>query len=78
MTTPTDTAEHEHHAVEVEREGLFIHLGRRRVRLEYLLVALMLAVGVTALILIIALDLGADDLERWGWRIPFLIAVPWA
>jgi membrane protein DedA with SNARE-associated domain len=75
MTTPTQTAEHEHHAVEVEREGLFVHIGRRRVRLEFLLVALMLAVGAAALILIIALDLGTDDLERWGYAGLFLIAL---
>ena len=38
---PVQTFEHEHHPVEVEREGLFIHLGRRRVRLEYLLLVVL-------------------------------------
>jgi membrane protein DedA with SNARE-associated domain len=75
MTTPVQTPEHEHHAVEIEREGLFIHFGRRRVRLEFLLVALMLAVGATALILIVVLDLGSEDLERWGYAGLFLIAL---
>jgi membrane protein DedA with SNARE-associated domain len=75
MTTPAQTAEHEHHPVEVEPEGLFVHIGRRRLRLEYLLVALMLVIGATALTLIISLDLGADDLERWGYAGLFLIAL---
>ncbi|TMB66704.1 MAG: VTT domain-containing protein [Chloroflexi bacterium] len=67
MSESVQTLEHEHHAVEIEREGLFIHLGRRRIRLEYLLLAgmLLLALGFGALF--IALDLGKDDLERWGY-----------
>ena len=67
MTTPTQTAEHEHHAVEIEREGLFVHIGRRRVRLEYLLLAAMLALGLSLGVVFIALDLGKDDVERWGY-----------
>ena len=67
MTTPTQTAEHEHHAVEIERRGLFVHLGRRRIRLEYLLLAGMLLLGLTLGGLFIALDLGKDDVERWGY-----------
>ena len=67
MTTPTQTDEHEHHAVEVEREGLFIHVGRRRVRLEYLLLAAMLSLGLSLGVAFIALDLGKDDVERWGY-----------
>src|SRR5439155_23680054 len=67
MSESVQTLEHEHHPVEIEREGLFIHLGRRRIRLEYLLLAgmLLLALGFGALF--IALDLGKDDLERWGY-----------
>jgi len=67
MSESVQTLEHEHHPVEVEREGLFIHLGRRRVRLEYLLLVgmLLLALGFGALF--IALDLGKDELERWGY-----------
>ncbi len=67
MTTPTQTAPHEHHAVEIERQGLFVHLGRRRIRLEYLLLAGMLLLGLTLGGLFIALDLGKDDVERWGY-----------
>ena len=67
MTIPTQTAEHEHHAVEMEREGLFVHLGRRRIRLEYLLLAGMLLLALTLGCLFIALDLGKEDVERWGY-----------
>jgi membrane protein DedA with SNARE-associated domain len=67
MTTPVRTPEHEHHAVEVEREGLFVHFGRRRVRLEYLLLAGIVGLGVSLGLTVIALDLGQDDVERWGY-----------
>lgn len=67
MSESVQTLEHEHHPVEVEREGLFIHLGRRRVRLEYLLLASMLLLAIGFGALFIALDLGKDDLERWGY-----------
>ena len=67
MSESVQTLEHEHHPVEVEREGLFIHLGRRRVRLEYLLLASMLLLALGFGALFIALDLGKDDLERWGY-----------
>jgi len=67
MTTPTETAEHEHHPVEVEREGLFVHFGRRRVRLEYLLLAGIVAFGTSLGVMVLALDLGKDDVERWGY-----------
>jgi membrane protein DedA with SNARE-associated domain len=67
MTTSTRTAEHEHHPVEVEREGLFIHVGRRRVRLEYLLLAAMLVFAGCLAVLFFALDLGAEDLQEWGY-----------
>jgi len=67
MTTPTQTVEHEHRAVEVEREGLFVHIGRRRVRLEYLLLVAMLAFAASLAALFFALDLGKDDVQRWGY-----------
>lgn len=70
-----ETSAHEHHAIEVEPQGLYVHLGRRRVRLEYLLVVLMLGVALAAVISLWALDLGADDLERWGYGGLFLIAL---
>jgi membrane protein DedA with SNARE-associated domain len=65
MTTPT--LQHEHHAVEIEPEGLFIHFGRRRLRLEYVLLAAMFGFALTLAALFIALDLGKDDLQRWGY-----------
>jgi uncharacterized membrane protein YdjX (TVP38/TMEM64 family) len=67
MTTPTRIDEHQHHAVEVEREGLFVHIGRRRVRLEYLLLAALLVFVVSMAALFFALDLGTDDVQRWGY-----------
>ena len=67
MTHPTEIAEREHHAVEVESEGLFVHIGRRRVRLEYLLLGAILVFAGTLSALFFALDLGMDDVERWGY-----------
>jgi len=67
MTLPTEIAEHEHHPVEVEREGLFVHIGRRRVRMEYLLLAAMLVFATFLAALFFALDLGKDDIQRWGY-----------
>ena len=66
MANPTDALE-QHHAIEVEREGMYIHLGRRRIRLEYLLLIVMVLVAVTLAALFFALELGADDVERWGY-----------
>lgn len=68
-------ATHEHHAVEVENEGLFIHLGRRRLRLEYLLVAALLAFALALVVLYFALGLGTDDLEELGYPGLFGIAL---
>jgi membrane protein DedA with SNARE-associated domain len=67
MTTPTQTDEHEHHAVEIEREGLFVHFGRWRVRLEYLLFASIMVLGLCVGTTVLVLDLGRDDVERWGY-----------
>src|SRR6266550_3988579 len=67
MSESVQILEYEHHAVEVEREALFIHLGRRRIRLEFLLLAAMLALALSFAALFIALDLGKDDVERWGY-----------
>jgi membrane protein DedA with SNARE-associated domain len=75
MTTPTQVAEHQHHPVEVEREGLFVHIGRRRVRLEYLLLAAMLVLAACLGGLFIALDLGVDDIQRWGYAGLFAIVL---
>lgn len=70
-----DTALHEHHAVEVEPQGLYVHLGRRRVRLEFLLIATILCIALAATVLFFALHLGTDDLERYGYGGLFLIAL---
>jgi uncharacterized membrane protein YdjX (TVP38/TMEM64 family) len=63
----TQTVEHEHHAVEIEREGFFLHLGRRRIQLEYLLLAAMVGLAITLGALFLALDFGSSEVERWGY-----------
>ena len=63
----TQTVEHEHHRVELERGGFFLHLGRRRIRLEYLLLAAMIALAITLAAVFFSLDLGPNDVERWGY-----------
>ncbi len=70
-----NSAIHEHRAVEVEPQGLYIHLGRRRVRFELLLVATILIIASIATVLFFALHLGTDDLERYGYAGLFLIAL---
>lgn len=70
-----DAPAHEHHPLEVEPQGLFIHLGRRRVRLEFLLIAAILVIALAATVLFFALHLGTDDLERYGYGGLFLIAL---
>ncbi|TMF07584.1 MAG: VTT domain-containing protein [Chloroflexi bacterium] len=67
MSESVQILEYEHHDVEVEREALFIHLGRRRIRLEFLLLAAILALALSFAALFIALDLGKDDVDRWGY-----------
>ncbi len=68
MAESVETLETHHHAIEVEREGLFVHIGRRRrLRLEYLLLAVMASLAVTMAVLFFALRLGTDDIERWGY-----------
>ena len=64
-----------HHPVEIEREGIFVHLGRGRLRLEYLLLGAMLALAVTLTALFFILDLGTDDLERWGYAGLFIMVL---
>jgi uncharacterized membrane protein YdjX (TVP38/TMEM64 family) len=70
-----DTALHEHHPVEIEPQGLYIHIGERRVRLEFLLIAAILCIALAATTLFFALHLGTDDLERYGYGGLFLIAL---
>ena len=70
-----DTALHEHHPVEVEPQGLCVHLGARRVRLEFLLIGTILVIALVATVLFFALHLGTDDLERYGYGGLFLIAL---
>jgi uncharacterized membrane protein YdjX (TVP38/TMEM64 family) len=70
-----DAAAHEHQAIEVERQGLYVHVGRRRVRLEYLLIGGILVIAAIAVVLTFALDLGTNDLEKYGYGGLFLIAL---
>ncbi len=70
-----NTAASEHHAVEVEPQGMYIHFGRRRLRLEYLLLLLILAIAAVATGLFFALHLSKDDLDRYGYGGLFLIAL---
>ena len=65
----TDSAEatNVHDSSAVEPRGTFLYLGRRRLRLELLLLAVIALLAVTLVALFFALDLGADDVERWGY-----------
>ena len=67
MAESAETLEHHRHAVEMEREGLFVRIGPRRLRLDYLLLAALGIFAVTVAALYFALDLGTDDVERWGY-----------
>lgn len=64
-----------HHPLEVEPEGLYVHIGRSRVRLEYVLLVAMLALAGVLAALFFALDLTVDDLERWGYAGLFAMAL---
>ncbi len=73
---PDSPAPHEaHHALEAEAQGTYVHLGRRRVRLEYLLLAVMGTVGLTAAAAFFALGLGINDVEQWGYAGLFSVAL---
>jgi len=74
MAQPIESQE-EHHAFELEDEGWYVHFGRRRVRLEYLLLAVLLCFGVSLGIAVIAFRLGPDDIERLGYAGLFGIAL---
>lgn len=67
MSDSAQTIHAEHHAIEVENARLFVNLGPQRVRLEHLLLAVMVLLAVTLGALFFALDLGTDDVERWGY-----------
>ena len=66
MTDSTEGAQ-SHDAVKAEPHGIFLYLGGRRLRLESLLLGAIALLAVTLLALFFALDLGADDVERWGY-----------
>ena len=66
MTDSTEAAQ-THDAVEAEPHGMFLHLGKRRLRLELLLLGAIALLAVTLVALFFALDLGAEDVERWGY-----------
>jgi len=55
------------HAVKAEPHGIVFYVGGRGLRLESLLLGAVALLAVTLLALFIALDLGADDVERWGY-----------
>lgn len=65
----------EHHAVELQDEGFFIHFGKRRVRLEYLLLAFLLLFALGLFILFLVLDLGAEQIEDFGYAGLFGLAL---
>ena len=66
MTDSTEAAQ-THDAVNAEPQGIFLYLGRRRLRLESLLLGAIALLAATLMALFFALDLGADDVERWGY-----------
>lgn len=70
-----DAAPHQRHALEIEPQGPYVHLGALRVRLEFLLIGAILAVALVATVLFFALGLGTEDLERYGYGGLFLIAL---
>src|SRR3990170_702097 len=64
-----------HDAVEAEPHGMFLHLGKRRLRLELILLGALALLAVTSVALFFALDLGADDVERWGYAGLFVVSL---
>jgi membrane protein DedA with SNARE-associated domain len=65
----------EHHAVELQDEGFFIHFGKRRVRFEYLLLAFLLSGALALALLFVLLDLGAEQIEDFGYAGLFGLAL---
>lgn len=65
----------EHHPVELQDEGFFIHFGKRRVRFEYLLLAFLLSGALGLFILFLMLDLGAEQIEDFGYAGLFGLAL---
>jgi uncharacterized membrane protein YdjX (TVP38/TMEM64 family) len=74
MAESAETLEHPH-TVEAKREGVFVRIGERRVRMEYLLLAAMALMAATFVALYFVLDLGMDDVERWGYAGLFGVTV---
>ncbi len=60
---------------EAEPRGVGLYLERRRRRLELLLLGVIALLAVALLALFFALDLGVDDVERWGYGGLFGIAL---
>ena len=54
-------------AVEAEPHGAFLYLGKRRLRVESLLLGAVALLAVALLALFMAYDLGAEDVRRWGY-----------
>jgi len=56
-----------HSSAMAERHGICLYLGGRRLRLESLLLGAIGLFVVSLLALFIAFDVGAEDVERWGY-----------
>ena len=67
--TVTDSMEatQTHSSAMAERHGICLYLGGRRLRLESLLLGAIGLFVVSLLALFIAFDVGAEDVERWGY-----------
>ena len=64
-----------HDAVEAEPHAMLLHLGKRRLQLELLLLGAIALLAVTLVALFFALDLGTDDVERWGYAGLFVVSL---
>ena len=73
--TDSSEAGQTRHAVKAGPHGIVIYVGGRGFRLESLLLAAVALLAVTSLALFIALDLGADDVERWGYAGLFAVSL---
>jgi len=61
--------------LEPSPEGVYLRLGRRRLRLEYALLAVVAVLAVCIASLAVALQLGPADVQRWGYPGLFAIAL---
>lgn len=61
--------------VKVESAGVHLRVGGRRLRLEYVILAAALAVAGALALTFIALGLGVQDVDRWGYGGLFVVAL---